>query len=188
MAYTEKDGRLYDQNGSDMGPAKARLDPNGTAIGETRIVQHLPGSNPDLVCQDGRFSLARKPEHEDRRGKRTALQSMWKEGPPTIQERLNAEAKRSEQIRAKIEAEDAQIEQDKIEAPKYVIGLVESVLKTYEAQSKRLTGHDFLRNAVYLHALRKGRDALEKAFVNRAEEHDCARDGCPIGQGCDKDK
>jgi len=180
MAYTEKDGRLYDQNGSDMGPAKARLDPDRTAIGETRLVQHLPGSNRDLVCQDGRFSMDRNPEHEDRSGKRTALNSdpvlvAWRE-------------KRKMKILAKIEAEDAQIEQDKIEAPKYVIGLVESVLKTYEAQSKRLTGHDFLRNAVYLHALRKGRDALEKAFVNRAEEHDCARDGCPIGQGCDKDK
>ena len=112
--YTEKDGRLYDQNGSDMGPAKARLDSDRTATGETRVIEHFPGSNPDLVCRDGRFSLARFPEHEDRNGKRTAL---WTEGAPTIQERLNGEEKRLEEIRAKFKAETKQIEQDRKDAP-----------------------------------------------------------------------
>ena len=158
--YTEKDGRLYDRDGQDMGPAKARLDPDGTAIGETRVIQHLPGSNPDLVCRDGQFSLARFPEHEDRNGKRTAL---WKEGPLTIQERLNRE-----------------------DAPAYVIGLLEKQIEIYQKQANRLTGHDFDRNGIYLSALLKGKEALEKAFAVPSEDHDCMRDGCPIGQGCDR--
>ena len=181
--YTEKDGRLYDQNGSDMGPAKARLDPDRTATGETRVIEHFPGSNPDLVCRDGRFSLARFPEHEDRNGKRTAL---WTEGAPTIQERLNGEEKRLEEIRAKIEREDAQIEQDRKDASVFVIGLIEKQIEIYQAQANRLTGHNSDRNGIYLSALLKGKKTLEKAFAVPSEDHDCMRDGCPIGQGCDR--
>lgn len=177
MGYSEKDGRLYDQNGSDMGPAKARLDSDRTAIGETRVIQHLPGNNPDLVCRDKQFLLVRKPEIEDRNGKRTAL---WKEGRPTIQERLNGE-----EIRAKIEAEERQIEQDRSDAPKWVIGLIDRAIKIYLAAGEVATGHAFVRNGVYLSALLKGKAALEKTFAEESKDHDCRRDGCPTGQGCD---
>lgn len=174
MAYVEKDGRLYDQNGADMGPAKARLDSDRTAIGETRIIQHLSGNNPDLVCQDGRFSLARKPEHEDRSGKRTALNSSdarcLEDGVKRKRER---EEKRMAEIRAKFEAETAQIEQDRKDAPAYVIGLIEAQIEIYQAQANRLTGHDFDRNGVYFSALLKGKVALEKAFADPSEDHDC---------------
>ena len=88
MGYYEKDGRLFDPvTHADRGPAKARLDADRTAKGETRIVQHVPGENPDLVCQDGRFSLARFPEHEDRNGNRTPLAAQ----PETVKPKLSSE-------------------------------------------------------------------------------------------------
>lgn len=181
MGYTEKDGRLYDQNGSDMGPAKARLDSDRTAIGETRVIEHFPGSNPDLVCRDGRFSLARFPEHEDRNGKRIPLDSS---DARCLED--GAERKRFAKIRAMFEAETKQIEQDKIDAPRWVLSLIEQQIEIYLAQSKRLTGHAFVRNAIHLSALLKGKFALEKAFAKPSEEHDCMLDDCPIGQSCDR--
>ena len=90
------------------------------------------------------------------------------------------------EIRAKIEAEDARIKQDRIDAPAYVIGLIEKQIEIYQAQANRLTGHAFVRNGVYLSALLKGKEALEKAFAVPSEDHDCMRDGCPIGRGCDR--
>lgn len=71
---------------------------------------------------------------------------------------------RCEEIRAKIEAETKQIEQDRKEAAAYVIDRVAKQIEVYERQAKRLTGHAFCRNGVYLSALLKGKAALEKAF------------------------
>lgn len=105
---------------------------------------------------------------------------------------FNAERKRewqerrAKEIRAKFEAETKQIEQDRKDAPVFVIGLLQFAIEVYQAQANRLTGHDFDRNGVYFAALLKGKEALEKAFEVPSEDHDCARDGCPTGQGCDR--
>lgn len=78
--------------------------------------------------------------------------------------------KTPEEIRAKIESEDAQIEQDKIEAASYVIGLLDAWIKSYSRQAEQLNGHAFVRNGVYLSALLKGKAALEKAFAEETKQ------------------
>lgn len=77
--------------------------------------------------------------------------------------------KRNADLQAQIEAEKAEIEQDRKDAPGYVIGLIERDLKVYQEQAKRLRGHAFERNEVYLSALWKARAALQKAFDRECE-------------------
>ena len=82
MGYTEKDGRLYDQKGSDMGPAKARIDPKGTEIPETRIIHHpkenacvapwIPLQNPQIEKKGERIDLIAKSEPSEVRDPRIA--------------------------------------------------------------------------------------------------------------------
>lgn len=89
-------------------------------------------------------------------------------------------SEKEREIRAKIEAETKQIEQDRKDALAWVIGLISSAIKIYERQAKVLTGHAFVRNGVYLSALLKGKAALEKAFKDPSEEYDCRKDGCQV--------
>lgn len=83
MGYYEKDGRLLDSlTDADRGPAKARLDADRTAKGETRIVQHPPKDaclGPGIPIWD--------PELEDRNGNRTPLVVR----PETVKPELSSE-------------------------------------------------------------------------------------------------
>lgn len=87
----------------------------------------------------------------------------------SAEERRALQEKRNADLQAQIEAEKAEIEQDRKDAPGYVIGLIERDLKVYQEQAKRLRGHAFERNEVYLSALWKARAALQKAFDRECE-------------------
>lgn len=161
MGYTEKDGRLYDQKGSDMGPAKARLDPKGTEIPETRIIHH-----PKKDACVAPWIPLRNPEIEKKGERKSLLQK--KEDPTSLflkKESQNNLVSRPDSTEA-LELNACR----KVAGP-WVLSLLDTQIKAFQAllEDQKRNGFAFQaeQSKIYLDALKTAREGARKALETK---------------------
>lgn len=170
MGYTEKDGRLYDQKGSDMGPAKARIDPKGTEIPETQIIHHpkkdacvapwIPLQNPQIEKKGERIDLIAKKEPSEIRDPRIAYSEALE---------LNACRKT---------------------AGPWVLSLLDTQIKLFQLalEDQERDGFAFQakQSRIYLDALKTARQGAKKALDAGSETllHTCRSSNDPACFAC----